>query len=285
MNSNSIEIGMTLAVTLSGLRQNSDDSSLPALPARLEEMKNKHIKDLEVVKAQFALLNEQCKADNVDPETSEDFQECAKRCNDVLNALNKDCLGELAQSSVKFLKAISAAHSAFVEDLVNLATVYGCEENVEFDKIKLMFNTWLERARENIRPYKTHAEILVDYADNPDVRDHEMERHRRAAFIYKGKFCEDVKDPDYNTLDKVFEMKNEANDKSLRRTKDHLWLFSSMALKSPATWTLVEFRKNGIVPDRFLDLTDQDIYKDSVDVLVTDALKVEISDLAGQTIF
>jgi hypothetical protein len=217
----------------------------------------------------------------LDPNDCDELKDCIEECHNCLADLNKDCVGELAICSRKFLDSISKAHSVFVEDLVLLASVYEIEENVDFGLIKKMFVNWYETAVGNLVPYATHAELLNEYKDDVDTLENQLGRHRLAAMIYDCKFVEDSGSYDYNTLPKIFKTKNDSNMKALQRVRDHLTVFSVMTFKCPSTWALVKFRKDGTLPAQFVACSEKSCYKDSLDILVNSALKGQIANLAG----
>lgn len=278
MSGTNIEIELALAVTLSELRTNTVGRT--SAPEKFEALRKKHQDRLDEIKKNMAYEMAQCQAKNVLPEDSEEYLECIKQCGDCLDQLNKDCIGELADTSGKFITAISDAHSSFVEDLILLAGVYGQEENVDIHMIKEMFNNWYGRTIDSIRPYMTHKDLLEAYVG--DELNNQIVRHENAAVCYNCTFVQDPTSLDYEALPAAFHKHNERNTKALQRSRDFLTAFAIMAFKNPWTWALVEFRKDGKIPERFIELTRNETFKGRVDVLINTTLKHDIAKLAGK---
>jgi hypothetical protein len=278
------EMHLSLAVTLSVIR---DKLTAPdhnkEVPDKFKDLRLKHKNDLDSLNEKFNGVLKRCQADNVDFETDDEYQDVKNKLNRALDLLNIDCLGELSESSKVFLEEIAAAHSHFIESLVNLATVFEIESHVNFEAIKEMFILWHENTVASIHCYMKHADILAKFPDE-ESRNQQLIRHRTAALLDADcQFNEVVDSVGYDVLPAAFRKHNEANVKAIDRARDFLTSFSIMTFKNPFTWQLVKFRDTGEIPPRFLYLSDGGVYSEQAKQLVSAKLKSDITKISGDS--
>jgi hypothetical protein len=284
MNNIQEEIQLKLAVTLSEIRDKITQADYKEpIPAKFKALRLKHKKELDALNLKFEGVVERCKTNKSDPEKDLEYIDVKNSLSQALELLNRDCMGELADSSGAFLVAIAEAHSHFIENLVNLATVWEVEERVNFDSIKEMFINWRENTVASIHLYMKHGDILLKFTDE-DARNQQIMRHRNAAVMCDcSPFNEVAGSVGYDVLPAPFHKINVRNVKAIDRARDFLTSFSILTFKNPFTWELVKFRNTGDIPKRFLEHSDHGVYSEQAKQMVTAKLKTDIAKISGDS--
>jgi hypothetical protein len=228
----------------------------------------------------FEELKVKCKLENLNPDDFEEMTVCKKEYEDCLKELNAECLLELGGCTAEFLDAISMANGTFAHQLIELATVFGDEGNVDFGSIIEMYKAMHVHTRATANPYKSCHQIRQEFIHDDAGFNVEIMRHRKAAFIYSGVFEEDPSSAGYKVICPALFNVNEANRKSASRTKDYLINFTIGMFKAPWTWHLVRFLRDGTKPPDFIqtDGAQNEFSKQAI----TDAMKEKITTLASK---